>query len=220
MNVLSSLWNFGSSFFRPAPAPASVPVAMDETPDAAVPAGSSAESQVPQEKLAHLPEDVPAAEEARVLEKATSIEDGLSKLKVEQMVRVQDKADRLHQQARATHEKIRNIDTLLHLVQEHCSLRPRDPLDCSRAEIRTAVEVLRRDGIRVPFPEGNLEVAQIGGMFTILGNQRSSLADDLKEASSGYQQCVVERDTLLQQIMSMLNELSRAKSKMASNIRA
>jgi hypothetical protein len=151
------------------------------------------------------------------LDPAKSIEDGLSKLKIEQFSKIEQKAAELHEKAIALNTKIKGIDELLGLIQEWSTAHPNEPVDCQNEDIRKATEALRHQGIRVPLPEKTLEAGQIGNVFTVLGNQRSLLADELKEHSSAFQECTTQRNTLLQHLMSIISELSRLKNKISTN---
>ncbi len=151
------------------------------------------------------------------IDPSKSIEDGLSKLKVEQFFNIEKRAAELHGKSKALHSKIQGIDELLSLIQEWSTQHPNESIDCQDPEIKRATETLRQQGIRVPLPEKTLEAGQIGSVFTIMGNQRSSLSDTLKEHSSEFQQCTVERNNLLQHLMSMISGLSRVKNKISSN---
>jgi hypothetical protein len=183
--------------------------------------------RVPPEKISDPQEqpDAPPAEQEIIQETpkiepplGQSIHDSLLQLKLEQFSSLAGRAGELHEKSKALNIKIRSIDDVLSLIQQELTENPNKPLDCSKEALRQARDILRAQGIRVPLPEKTLELGQLGNFFTVMGNQRSLLADELKEHSSEFQQCTVERNTLLQHLMTMVTSQGRVISKISSNL--
>jgi hypothetical protein len=190
-----------------------MPWAHDTSKKAETPA-----DPVPNEKD-DLPETNPdVAPGAPPLDPSTSITDGLSKLKLEQFTKLEERAADLNEKAKALHTKIKDIDELLVLIQELCTAHPNKAIDCKDPRIQQITERLRNQGIRVPIPNGKLEANQVANLFTVLGNQRTLLSDEMKEHSTGFQQCATERNTLLQHFASIDASIHRSLSKISTNL--
>lgn len=167
------------------------------------------------------PTNEPSKSEAvpAISQKLPEIEEGLKLLAVEQGLRLKKKAEGLHAEVKAKHATVKLIDELMGLIasraQQNADGTPNaaGTIDCSEPTIVNLTATLRKEGISVPLPSGNLVAAERGNAVSVLVNQRGLVSDELREKAQEFQQCVTEQNSFFQMLMAIADTWNRIISK-------
>jgi hypothetical protein len=153
-----------------------------------------------------------------------SIEIGLKLLAAEQSLRLQKKAAVLHEQIRAKHQTIKQIDDLMALLASRAQTlpdgtpNPDGSIDCQEPAVRSLVDRLRKEGINVPLPNGVLSQAERNNAVNALVNQRGVISDEQREKGQEFHQCVAEQNSFYQMLMSLASTLHQMYLKIIGTI--
>jgi len=149
-----------------------------------------------------------------------SLQDSLIILAAELCLRFQKKAAALHEEIKAKHAVIKNIDDLLALLAERAQTRPDGKpnsdgtIDCRDPAIRSLITSLRAEGVKVPLPDGVMSQADRNNAVTVLMNQRGLVSDEEREKGQEFHQCASEQNSFFQTLMSVAETLHRILMKL------
>jgi hypothetical protein len=161
---------------------------------------------------------------ATSIETPKSLDGALNFLYTEQSLRLQKKANALHAEIKAKHKTIKQIDDLMALLASRAQNRPDGTpnpdgsIDCHEPAIHTLVDVLRKEGVNVPLPDGVLAQAERNNSVNVLVNQRGLISDEQREKGQEFHQCASEQNSFLQMIMAELDKMNRMMLKVIGNI--
>lgn len=153
-----------------------------------------------------------------------SIEIGLNLLRVEQSLRLQEKAADLHKQIEARHQTIKRIDELSALLASKAQTRPDGKpnsdgsVDCHDSAIRSLITTLQNDGVNVPLPDRSITQEERNSAVNSLINQRGLLSDEEREKAQEFHQCVTEHNSFFQMLISVAESLHRIIVKVGGGI--
>lgn len=150
-------------------------------------------------------------------EKAPELTEGVKQLGqlyllllTEQLGMKDTKAKDLYTEIQGITDKTKAIDALLNLLMQKSQASPSGSVDCKSPDIAGFVEGLRQKmGISISLPNGTLKKEDIARTFSLIGNQRQTLDQQIQQKAQAFQQGTMERNQLIEFIKGQFDVLHR-----------
>jgi len=159
-----------------------------------------------------------SVEPQQALPTAKTLLEALSFLAVEKVSQLEEEAADIHTQTMSEADKTRAINDLSTAIMNALNESSSDTIDCETGEIKQLIDMLRNLGIQVPVSSKTIKKENVTRIIEQLNHLWQEHKDEAQKLAQEFQHCTQKRDMLYQVIMTSLQVILQATSKMSSNM--